>query len=549
MRFTYAEVCSKLLTAILFVAISGAFASESTPSVESHCGTMHAVQAHAKNKGKNIVARTYPGQCDVEDYYDSVYTRKTDHFEIFYTLKGVHATTKAFVDSVATDMEKAWDFHVNKMGMKKPIGKSESYHYQKPVESGFYPVEIVDLYNIRNASTVGSDECSSGCFGITHPTDYNDPQKSQIFLDNDFYFVPTRNFHYDSIWVDGAYCSYPSATAPIISNERDYTKEWALGIRVTAFHELYHAVQLRYMSHINHWSFWFEASASGIEEIAAPDVDDYIPHLNSLLYAPGLSLDEIADSYAMGILYIYLYNHHDKHFDKKIWEGFAKDPDTDFRGQLKNLLKSQKLSADSVFHDFTSRLSFSGTRSAAVDSNFWICSDQPKWNNVRISTNETLAPAMAPFSYYFYSGLDLDITHFYGHASVAQYHNGKAALKSIINTATLDSIRVRANSYDSLTWILSRFEEAEPIPEKVKDSTFRAFPTPWRGGNLCFTPLPLNKKYIEIRTRKGDLVLREKYETTTHCMDEATVKSKMVPGIYRFRAGDSGRTKDLMIIY
>lgn len=549
MRFTYAGVCSKLLTAILFVAISGAFASESAPSVESHCGTMHAVQAHAKNKGKNIVARTYPGQCKVEDYYDSVYTRKTDHFEIFYTLKGVHATTKAFVDSVATDMEMAWDFHVNKMGMKNPIATTQTYHYQKPIEPGLYPIEIVDLNNVRNSDIVGTDGCTSGCFGITHPTDNSNPQKTQIFLDNDFYFVPTYNIKYGNISINGKNCTYPEPSAPLISYDRDYTKKWGLGIRVTAFHELYHAVQLRYMDFRVHWSFWFEASASGVEEITAPDIDDYISHISQIFYTPGFPLDQMEDSYAMGILYLYLYNHYDKHFDKKIWEGFSKNPNTDFKEQLSNLFKSKNLSADSIFHDFITRLAFSGSRSNAVDSSYWICKDQPQWPSARFFTNEATSPKIEPFSYYYYSGIDMDLSHYIGKASAIQYHHDKASIKPIVNTASLDTIQSQVNSYDSLVWVFSRFEASQPIPAEVRDSTFKAYPTPWRSGNLCFSPLPLDKDFIEIRTRRGDLVMREPYTTATHCIDEATVKSNMRPGLYRFRAGTKGKTKDILIIY
>ena len=73
---------------------------------------------------------------------------------------------------------------------------------------------------------------------------------------------------------------------------------------------------------------------------------------------------------------------------------------------------------------------------------------------------------------------------------------------------------------------------------------------PWRGkGSLCFTPLPENKKFIEIRNSRGDLVLREPYERTTHCIDGDYVKSKMKPGVYRFRAGSSGKAQKFLVVY
>ena len=77
----------------------------------------------------------------------------------------------------------------------------------------------------------------------------------------------------------------------------------------------------------------------------------------------------------------------------------------------------------------------------------------------------------------------------------------------------------------------------------------RAYPTPWRNGALCFTPLPRDKDYIEIRNRRGNLVKKVKYENHTLCMDEAEVKSLMVPGVYRFRVENSGKLKDFIIVY
>ena len=77
----------------------------------------------------------------------------------------------------------------------------------------------------------------------------------------------------------------------------------------------------------------------------------------------------------------------------------------------------------------------------------------------------------------------------------------------------------------------------------------RAYPTPWREGPLCFTPLPYNKDYIEIRNRRGNLITKIKYNSSTHCIDEREVKSLLVPGVYRFRIGNSGKLKDFIVVY
>ena len=96
---------------------------------------------------------------------------------------------------------------------------------------------------------------------------------------------------------------------------------------------------------------------------------------------------------------------------------------------------------------------------------------------------------------------------------------------------------------------MSKFTETDRIPTVFKDSTLRAFPTPWRHGHLCFTPLPQDKEYIEIRNRRGNLIEKIKYDSYTLCLDEDKVKSLMVPGVYRFRAGNRGKLKDFIVIY
>ena len=66
---------------------------------------------------------------------------------------------------------------------------------------------------------------------------------------------------------------------------------------------------------------------------------------------------------------------------------------------------------------------------------------------------------------------------------------------------------------------------------------------------LCFTPLPQNKDFIEIRNRRGNLIKKIRYDSYTQCIEESEVKSMLVPGLYRFRAGNSGKLKDFLVVY
>jgi len=530
----------------LVVAVVGGFATGANAA--GHCATARILEYQRNMSKMKVAARTETGPCGADVFYDSVYTRTTPHFQIFYTLKGVHATTEKFIDSVAVDFEKAWDLHVGKRGMRKPESDSISFHYRKKADKDHYIVEVIDLLKVRNKSSVMSDaDCNSGCFGITHPA--SDGHKTQIFLENDFkYSTPAASTA--SIDVNGTTCYYDVSETPITTygaEFNDYSREWAKAIRVTAFHELYHAVQLRYIDFNQFSTFWLEASAAGVEEIAAPDVNDYINYIGSMFNNTGITMEN--GSYEGGLLYIYLYNHFSQDFDKSIWEGFAKDPTKSFTEQFSNVVKAKKMSPDSIFHDFAERLSFSGSRSKYLDTSAWIGLDQPLWPNATMFNASGASPDVQNLAYKYYRGEDINLDNFIGKASAVLYKGEHVSFYPVLNTASLDSIRIMASRNDSAVWVLSRVNQTGYIPEVVKDSTLRAFPTPWRHGNLCFTPLPLNKKFIEIRNARGDLVMREKYTHTTHCIDEATVMDKMKPGVYRFRAGASGKTEKFLIVY
>ena len=532
------------------LALAAAVMGGSAPDANAagHCATAQILEHLRHTSTAKVSARKDVDGCGPEAFYDSVYTRITPHFQIFYTLEGVHATTEKYIDSAAVDFEKAWELHVGKRGMRAPESDSISHHYQKKAEKGHYIVEVVDLLKVRDRYSVMGNECGGGCFGITHPAD--DPHKTQIFIENDFKYSTDKG-NTASIDVDGTTCYYDVSETPITTYTTelvDYSREWAKAIRVTAFHELYHAVQLRYINYNQFSTFWLEGSAAGVEEIAAPDVNDYIHYIGNMFSNAGGSL-ETTSSYDAGLLYIYLYNHFSQDFDKKIWEGFAKDPSKNFTSQFTDVVKAKKMSADSVFHDFAERLSFSGTRSSFIDTSAWIGIDQPLWPDAKMYSSSGASPSLRNTSYQFYSGSELNLDNFVGKASALQYKGGHVTFFPVVNTASLDSIQVLASRNDSTVWILSRLNQSNYIPEAVKDSTLRAFPTPWRRGNLCFTPLPPNKKFIEIRNARGDLVMREKYTHTTHCIDGDVVKSKMKPGVYRFRAGASGKTEKFLIVY
>lgn len=535
------------------------------------CGMAVAAQNKRQKASMQVTLARTPNACSTEEYYDSVYTRETEHFQIFYTLDyGPHATTPEFVDSLAASLESAYTFHTKTMGMRAPQGLDTTSHFLKPVKNGLYPVEVAEIDFLRDPTYVLSASACNGCFGVTYPSK-KDHSKSAIIIDNDFRYVPDNSTKMDTIRISGKDCPYPDASVPIYSKAYgfSYTDEWAKGIRITAFHELFHAVQLQYTDLYNYWTYWAEASATANEELGAPDVDDYFFYISSFILSTETPLDVIGykvnhGKYAISLLYLYLYGNIDKHFDKEIWENFKKKPDTSFESNLIKLLEKRGLTADSVFHDFVTRLALSGEKTKTVDKKLWIWDDQPSWDTPKPKTMElyryvnriyderieTFEPDTSLYAFSFYSGGTPALENYKGRAAALLFKGDKTEIRQITNTSSLDSINTDAFYADSIMWVFSRFDSPRIIPELVKDSTLRAYPVPWRGsGQLCFTPLPETKKFLEIRNGRGELVLREQYHKTTHCIEESRVREKMRPGVYRFRAGSNGKTQKFLIIY
>lgn len=524
-----------------------------------HCSTAEVFQNirahhHVKAIQASKEARTIYPNCETEDYYDSVYTKKTTHFQIFYTLDGPHKTTTAYVDTLAKALEDAWNFHIQKTGLLKPQGDSISYHYQQRVEKGLYPVEVVEMTLFRDIAYILKRRCLDGCYAITLISE-EEPYSSTLMIENDFMYPSEFSSSRDSVSYNGKSCFYNKPALEIynIPHNYSYAKKWSNALRVTTTHELYHAVQVRYLSP-NAGSIWFEASAAGVEEVVNPDIDDYIQYLSKIAPQVGTPISELGSDYALSSLYLFLYNHVSPKFDKSIWESFSKNPVQPFEYQLTQTAKKQGLSADSLFHEFAVRLSFSGKRAKLANESFLINKDQSSWPEFRhISTNMlTTPPETENYAYNFYTGDKPNLSNFVGKASVAIIKGDTYTIRYLPTLNSVDSAYsdIRNDTgIDSTVWILSRFSEETKLPYEVRDSTLRAYPTPWRHGSLCFTPLPQNKDFIEIRNRRGNLVTKINYDNNTHCIDERDVKSLLVPGIYRFRAGNSGKLKDFIIVY
>ena len=563
---------SRFLPSMLAAASCTLALLAASPAQAHRCGTAFAIQNQKEaqeqqkagltsRKALKVSRVTYT--CPSDAYYDSVYTRETDHFQIFYVLNGPHATQTEFIDTLAVVLEEAFKFHTKTMGMRAPQSVDTTSHYQKPVKKGFFPVEVAEIDFLRDPISVLDKDMCNGCFGVTYsdirnsgkPKDKRDYRKSEIIIDNDFVFVPSFSTKLESLTRDGKNCTYPVASETLKNKFHGYPydEEWAKAIRVTVFHEMFHAVQLQYMDLFSHWTYWTEASATANEEIGVPEINDYFYYIPKFINSVGIPIDNIPSEYAICLLYLYIYNHVDKHFDKEIWELFDKRPQDPFREHLKTVLEKHDVSLDSLYQSFVTALALSGENASMVDSSVWVHADQPNWPTVipdSIKQESPFAPDTTNYAFNFYKGGIPTIEDYKGKGSAIVFQDKKATPWHMANTASLDSIVTKSFFADSIFWIFSRFGEVKYIPQVLKDSTLRAYPMPWRGkGQLCFTPLPENKKFIEIRNGRGELVLREPYTRITHCIDGDYLRSKLKPGVYRFRVGSNGKAQKFIVTY
>jgi hypothetical protein len=489
------------------VFLGALFFSQSFGAGGVRCGTMQFAE-NSKNAGIKSLAKS---GCVPENYYGRVLERKTEHFIIYYTQEKVHAIkTPYFIDSLAKYLEQAYKLHTGSLGMKGISGASQTYHYKKNVPDNLYPVEVLDLGLLRDLE----GEYAT-VFGITFTQ--SAPWKTQIAIENDFLY--------------GADCQGNPSTKPFKTIKGvDY--EWHLALKVTVFHELYHSFQMMQLSISENRTFWLEASATGVEEIGAPEVNDYINYLylpSAVFYNPGISIENSdGDRYDYAILYLFLFSELGPRFDSAIWSYFSRYPKEKFSAQLTRLVDSlrriDKIDMDSeeLFHKFASQVFYSGQRAAFSQSQlYW--KDMPEWPEWTLKHSiSSVLPAGA---------IDFIIR-----ASGDEPPDMGSLVK-------IDSL----NYGDSSVWVLSRLLEKPSAPSLAK-GVFAAYPNPW---NPTLYPKIHFKNTgganVEIRSANGALLKRIN-KNSEDSWDWEPPK-KPAPGILYYRTLPYGKNKVLIVEY
>jgi len=484
------------------------FFSQSFGLENMRCGTSRFAEI-LKNPKKKMLAKA---GCNPENLYETVDSKKTQNFIIYYTKSGPHAIrSNEYIDSIASYLEQAYKLHKNTLGMKSISGAKQTYHYRQIVPDNLYPIEVIDTGLLR-----GEEGEFTETLGLTFSPNSNRPKETEVIIENDFAY--------------GADCSGNPSKSHFISQGVDYYDVWKLILRATTFHELYHAFQSTYYNWQRYSTFWMEASATGVEEIGAPDANDYISYLyyeaSSNFNNLGKSLDNV-NEYSLAVLYLFLYSQMGSRFDSAIWNYFSIYPADNFAMQLARLADSlQKKhnfdkNAEDLFHEYAKQIFYSGNRaeSSPYKPLFWV--DIPEWPTWRVykrTPPSVLQPGTIDF------------------IRTEKEPNTAFAKKSPLQDG------------NSLVWALSRLLETEyvaPEPdETVKE--IAAYPNPWNPRKpqtpaIHFKNLPKDFRGIEIRSSNGVLLAR---------VDSLwEPEKKPAPGILYYRTLPYGKNKVLIVQY
>lgn len=324
--------------------------------------------------------RTGPEDGDLMAAADSLYAlfaglpeAKRDS-TVYARLDIAGAPHPAYIETVSREMEAAWTYYVDVLGMPPPASGIRSMWYSVPVSPiRKFPIDVVDI---------GTADPGFGgeTYGVTYP-----PNELSITMENDFLHT-TR-------LVDGKIVGSPIRSLVGGKLVHDYSEEWPLGIKVTAVHEFYHAIQFTYVPWATRYHAWYELSATGMEERLAGEVDDYLQYLPCVLKNHESAPLNVTSSgpcshspaYGHGIFHQYLSAVLDSAFDVRVWERLSDNGDILADG-LETAFAAYGRSMSDLYPDYAAGLFHSGGRFPPPEPLF--SPDLPIWPEISMDSVE-----------------------------------------------------------------------------------------------------------------------------------------------------------------
>ena len=215
------------------------------------CGTPELMAAHANRDLLPEKTRRGLALFQTRPSTQSQYTSPSGRFRIHYDTNGTHAVEQTdltgngvpdYVDAVAATADSTWSFQVDQLGYQSPRTDNTAGGGR----------DEVDIY-IREFG-------SRGFYGIAYPV-------------NNTGLIASGYLEIDNNYTDDIYPSQGLA-----------------GLGVTIAHEFFHVIQFGYYSSFDA-AWWQESTATWMEDIAYPEVNDYYQYLPDFFIDPTISLD------------------------------------------------------------------------------------------------------------------------------------------------------------------------------------------------------------------------------------------------------------------
>jgi hypothetical protein len=231
-----------------------------------HCGTSIAFEAFINRPAMTEPYKSAAAQLEERPDLPYSYASPGNHFRVHYTTTGINAVYEPTKDTIVAGIpnyvyktaqiaDSVWAFEINHLG------------FPAPPSDGFYTAggdSLLDIYII---------DMGSGYYGATYG-DYvidNQTATSWIEIDNDYNF-------------------YPYTTRPLDA------------VRVTLAHEFFHTIHFGM-----DWSeyegdgrmYWWEMSATWMEEMVYDNINDYYGYLPDYFDYPWISLQDFSTAYSL----------------------------------------------------------------------------------------------------------------------------------------------------------------------------------------------------------------------------------------------------------
>ena len=288
----------------------------------------------------------------------------TGHFKIHYDITGQDAPSQSdsdsnsvpdYVEYVGIIAENSRNTFINDMG----------YLPEVPDDDGVYDIYIEDrppdYYGVNYP-----DECISNCSGI--------PGASWIIIDNEY-------------------------------EQGEFFTSGLNTMRITVAHEFFHAIQRAYFVHNlteddeEDNNFFWEMTATWVEDIMVPNSNDYIEWMNTFFDISNMEDGLISDfdGYGLALFGHYLSIVIDEEEDeiessiiRKIWEDYSTSTYPSAFASIKNVLENEYNSSFAyAWGDYCSRNHFNGELSS-MDSDIYYYPDQIEIDNTFNLTEFTL---------------------------------------------------------------------------------------------------------------------------------------------------------------